>query len=198
MRNYSAFSDTPPPGLAGLLLVTLLMAANAVPALADTVASAPTAAPVFEGVFWTKAHVHTVLVTVAIVVACVILHYEAFIGLTAFLSRIHTHRHRQRLLIMMFALIVLHVIEIWIFAGGLYWLMLDPANGRIDGATPVYFLDQVYFSAVCYTTLGLGDLVPHGAIRFMTGMESLVGFLLITWSASFTFFEMERHWRKLE
>jgi len=30
----------------------------------------------------------------------------------------------------------------------------------------------------------------------MTGTESLIGFLLITWSASFTFFEMERYWRK--
>jgi hypothetical protein len=56
-------------------------------------------------------------------------------------------------------------------------------------------LDSVYFSAVCYTTLGLGDIVPTGAIRFLVGTESLTGFVLITWSASFTFVEMERYWR---
>jgi hypothetical protein len=48
---------------------------------------------------------------------------------------------------------------------------------------------------VCYTTLGLGDVVPTGAVRFLAGVEALSGFVLITWSASFTFLEMERFWR---
>ncbi len=34
-----------------------------------------------------------------------------------------------------------------------------------------------------------------GAIRFMTGMEALTGFVLITWSASFTFLEMQKFWK---
>jgi hypothetical protein len=29
----------------------------------------------------------------------------------------------------------------------------------------------------------------------MTGTEALTGFLLITWSASFTFLEMQRFWK---
>jgi hypothetical protein len=49
---------------------------------------------------------------------------------------------------------------------------------------------------VCFTTLGLGDLVPVGAVRFMTGTEALTGFVLIAWSASFTFVEMERFWKQ--
>ena len=40
-----------------------------------------------------------------------------------------------------------------------------------------------------------GDLVPTGPIRFMAGMESVTGLLLITWSASFTYLEMVRYWR---
>lgn len=44
--------------------------------------------------------------------------------------------------------------------------------------------------------LGLGDLVPVGAVRFMTGTEALTGFVLIAWSASFTFVEMERFWKQ--
>jgi hypothetical protein len=55
-------------------------------------------------------------------------------------------------------------------------------------------LDQVYYSAVVYTTLGFGDVVPGGAIRFLTGVESVTGLVLITWSASFTFLEMQRYW----
>jgi hypothetical protein len=55
---------------------------------------------------------------------------------------------------------------------------------------------QVYFSAVVYSTLGLGDVLPHGTMRFMVGTEALTGFLLVTWSASFTFMEMERWWKR--
>ena len=56
------------------------------------------------------------------------------------------------------------------------------------------FLDFVYFSAITYTTVGFGDYVPTGPIRFLAGTEALTGFLLITWSASFTFLEMQRYW----
>jgi Ion channel len=55
--------------------------------------------------------------------------------------------------------------------------------------------DYVNFSAVCFTTLGLGDIAPVGAICFMTGTEALCGFVLITWSGSFTFVEMQRFWK---
>ena len=46
-----------------------------------------------------------------------------------------------------------------------------------------------------YTTIGFGDLAPVGPIRFLAGTQGLVGFVLISWSASFTYLEMERCWR---
>ena len=57
------------------------------------------------------------------------------------------------------------------------------------------FLDFVYVSATTYSTLGYGDLVPSGPLRLVFGTESLVGFLMITWSASFAYLEMQRYWR---
>ena len=57
------------------------------------------------------------------------------------------------------------------------------------------FLDAIYLSATTFTTLGFGDLAPVGPIRFLAGTEALTGFVLITWSASFTYLEMERFWR---
>src|SRR3546814_19788507 len=56
-------------------------------------------------------------------------------------------------------------------------------------------LDAVYLSAVTFTTVGFGDLAPVGPIRFLCGMEALSGFVLITWSASFTYLELNRFWR---
>jgi len=53
----------------------------------------------------------------------------------------------------------------------------------------------VYFSAVTYSTVGFGDVIPTGPLRFLVGTEALTGFVLITWSASFTYLEMQRYWK---
>ena len=55
-------------------------------------------------------------------------------------------------------------------------------------------MDCVYFSFTTFTTLGFGDIHPLGPIRFLTGIEALTGLVLITWTASFLFLEMQRHW----
>ena len=47
---------------------------------------------------------------------------------------------------------------------------------------------------VTSTTLGYGDIEPFGILRFLTGIEALAGLVLITWSASFLFVEMQRYW----
>jgi hypothetical protein len=144
-----------------------------------------------------------VFVTGLVVLTCVLLHYEAFTLLSRRIGRMHVQVRRRRILLLMFALIALHVAEIWLF--GIAYFMLG--SGAEFGSTvsagalassvtaPGSVFDFVYFSATVYTTLGFGDLVPNGAIRFMTGTEAITGFLLISWSASFTFLEMQRFWK---
>ena len=56
--------------------------------------------------------------------------------------------------------------------------------------------DEAYFSAETYTSLGFGDVVPNGSLRLLAGIEALNGLLMIGWSASFLFIEMQRHWTK--
>jgi len=90
----------------------------------------------------------------------------------------------------------LHIAQIWLFGLGYWSLAHWPETGHILGAQPLSLLDAVYLSAACFTTVGFGDLAPKGALRFMAGTESLTGFLLITWSASFTYLEMDRFWRR--
>ena len=127
------------------------------------------------------------------VLACILLHYEALDFLTRALLKLHTRVRRRRILLMMFGLLTLHVAEIWIFGVGYFFMASAPELSRVVGAQNT-LLDMVYFSAVVYSTLGLGDLLPTGAIRFMAGTEAITGFLLISWSASFTFLEMQRFW----
>jgi hypothetical protein len=135
-----------------------------------------------------------VIVTILAVIACVVAHYEALSLLTARLRHIQLHP-RQRILVLIFAILITHVVEIWLFGGAYYLLTITDGHGALLANHAMGFLDSIYFSAVCYTTLGLGDIVPSGAIRFLVGTEALTGFVLITWSASFTFVEMQRFWK---
>jgi hypothetical protein len=82
----------------------------------------------------------------------------------------------------------------WLFASGYFFLVGIEGLGRLTGLELAGLTDYVYYSAMVYTTVGFGDVVPNGAIRFMTGMEALTGLVMITWSASFTFLEMQRNW----
>jgi hypothetical protein len=45
--------------------------------------------------------------------------------------------------------------------------------------------------------VGYGDVVARGELRYLGGIESLTGIILITWSASFLFVEMQRNWADL-
>jgi hypothetical protein len=135
----------------------------------------------------------TAAATIAFVVAVVLLHYEglSLIGRT---TKSRAFHHRAKILMLIFAQLGLHIVAIWIFAIGAYLLTRLQGYGAILPVPSGGFLDYVYFSAITYTTVGFGDFVPSGAVRFLAGMEALTGFVLITWSASFTFLEMQRYW----
>ena len=88
------------------------------------------------------------------------------------------------------ALTVAHLVEALVYASG-FWVAVHSfelgdlrATGRDRGAD-LTFMDYFYFSMVNYTTLGRGDLIPSGHLRFMAALEAFYGFLLITASGSF-------------
>lgn len=133
------------------------------------------------------------LATIVIVILCVTVHYE---GLKLLSDRLPKprHHHRSRVIILILSLLLLHVIEIWIFAAGYYTFVQLGNFGELVGLSQNVFYDCVYFSASAFTTIGFGDIVPSGALRTMTGMEGIAGLTLITWSASYTFIEMLKTW----
>ncbi len=142
----------------------------------------------------------TVVITIVLFVTCVIIHYEGLRALTRWVA-LGPLRPRVRIATLIFAQFILHLIEILIFALGFYILAeyLDYGSllnivSSVPEIDPNDFADYVYYSAIVYSTLGMGEIVPLGPIRFLTGMESVGGLLLITWSASFTFIEMQRYW----
>ncbi len=144
---------------------------------------------------WT-ANALVVSATFVAVAATVLLHYEGLVALSMRLAR-HNSQRRRKVLYAITAILVLHIVEIWIFGLTCWLLLMWPACGHIAGSANMHLFDAVYLSAVTYSTVGFGDLAPVGVVRFLIGTESLVGFVLITWSASFTYLEMAHFWDRL-
>src|SRR5688572_18053422 len=99
-----------------------------------------------------------VAATAAAVGVCVLLHYEGLALASRALARMGGHR-RIKVLYGIGSVLALHLLEIWVFGLALWLLLLSPASGTLGpGAQHVF--DLVYFSAVTFTTVGFGDLVP--------------------------------------
>ena len=141
-----------------------------------------------------SSHNWLVVLTAAVIVGlCAVLHYEV-LGLSNRYLPALSRRRRPRVLILIGAVLLAHFAEIWLFGGGYYLLAGDARFGRVGGLESAALPEFVYFSAMTYTTVGFGDVVPVGAIRFLAGVEAITGLVMITWSASYTFFEMQRDW----
>jgi hypothetical protein len=144
-----------------------------------------------------RAHLLVAVVAFVVTALVVVIHYEGLHWLARRYSRRAPKRDRGAMLRIIFALLGLHIVEIWCY-GLTYWCLIQvPGTGFLhgnQGADTVF--DAIYLSAITFSTVGFGDLAPVGAIRLVSGMESLTGLLLITWSASFTYLEMSRLWRE--
>ncbi len=144
-------------------------------------------------------HALVAVVALAVTALVVSIHYAGVNWLAQhYLARMaKSGRARRTMLKIIFILLGLHIVEIWCF-GITYWVLsFAPGTGYVHGEHGADTLfDAVYLSATTYTTVGFGDLAPVGAIRLISGLESLTGLLLITWSASFTYLEMSRLWSR--
>ncbi len=139
--------------------------------------------------------VFTFIINSILITASVLIHYEVLYQLSQRLPTLSTVP-RYRVLIGVFVILITHISEIWLFALGYYFMINIEGLGTLIGNIDQSLLDCSYFSFTNYTTLGFGDIEPSGHIRFLAGLESLTGLVLITWSASFLFIEMQKYWPK--
>lgn len=137
----------------------------------------------------------TFLINSSIIALAVLIHYEFLYRLSTAIPKMKI-KHRFRIVFGVFGALVAHSIEILLFAIAYYFLSQNPEWGNLTGNFNGSLGDCIYFSYTTYSTLGFGDIAPHGHIRYLVGLESLTGLLLITWTASFLYYEMQRHWNK--
>ena len=134
------------------------------------------------------------IINSALIAGAVLIHYEVLFRLTRLIPKLTFLRSRLRILVGVFGALVAHVAEVWLFAFAYYFMLDSGRYGSLEGNFNGTLMDASYFSFTTYTSLGFGDIEPIGDIRFLVGLEALTGLVLITWTASFMFIEMQRFW----
>lgn len=94
----------------------------------------------------------------------------------------------------MASVLVAQLISVGLYALSYFAMQEAGGFGALAGETEGTFLDFIYFSLMSYTTLGVGDIYPTGAMRFVSGIQALNGFALIGWTASFAYTLMRQGW----
>lgn len=131
--------------------------------------------------------IEAALLTLVIALVAVGLHYEG-LHLGGRLCAWLPLPGRLRMGLFVLLMLPTHLLEALLFAVG-YQQMSALGLGSISGSVSG-MADFFYFSLICYTSLGFGDLVPEGGLRIVAGIEALVGLVMIAWTASYTYLMM--------
>ena len=134
-----------------------------------------------------------ILAAIGLSLACVLIHHEVLSHLDR-KRGMAPRRDGFKVALGLIGALLAHVVEIMLFAAAYIVLSHMEGMGRIVGETGHEIRDHIYFSFSTFSTVGYGDLVPVGPIRILVGVESLLGLVLITWTASFLFLEMQMRW----
>ncbi|MEM9529994.1 MAG: potassium channel family protein [Pseudomonadota bacterium] len=126
-----------------------------------------------------------IMLSAALALLTIVFHSEVLLLIERISLR--TRSKRKRLILIWISLLTAHAIEIWLYAGA-FWAgdQLGLGDLNSDGT----LVDYVYFSAMVFTTVGFGDIIPTGELRMLAGTEALTGLCLIAWSATATY----AHW----
>jgi len=115
-----------------------------------------------------------ILLTFLIVLGCIYTH-KTFINLS------------NDLYFSVLLLMISHLIHVLLFSS-IYFICIDNMMGNHNKQ----FADIFYYSISTYTTLGVGDIYFIGVARIISGIESLVGLIMIAWSASHIYLKIKK------
>jgi hypothetical protein len=134
---------------------------------------------------------YTLLASFGLLIACVLVHYEALrvIGSATLAIR----NHRRAVLVVIFGVVAAHLTEIALYASAL-WLGHRLGLGSLVGSVAPHATQYFFLSAETYTTLGMGDIYPYGDLRLIAALEPLWREGRIGWSGSYTYLAVQRYW----
>lgn len=131
-------------------------------------------------------------ISLGLILLCTAVFYEVLAHIWVNLPRFEGHR-RTQILGTILATFVAHTACVWLFGGVYYLLDRSFQFGSLGGNTGHGLMDYVYFSAVSYSSLGLGDVYPTGGLQLLVGVEALLGLVMIGWTVTFTYIVTEKY-----
>ncbi len=136
----------------------------------------------FQLIFGSLLIVVTILVSVTLIGVAI----EVLLWFAGKLSRgSHTAESFLALTITTTWLVFVVTVNVWIWAFAYLWL------GIFDQLE-----EALYFSLVCFTTLGFGDIVLSENWRLFSGFTATAGFILFGLGTAFLFEIMSRYFRE--
>ncbi|MGE0624775.1 MAG: ion channel [Pseudomonadales bacterium] len=136
---------------------------------------------------------YATILSFVLLLSTIIIHFWALRGISDYLCRC-SPQSRVPVLVAMMAIFLAHLTEVSLYAVAYSVLEHSLLVGELSGTPGDTPMDYFYYSIVMYTSLGLGDVVPVGHLKIISGIEALNGLVLIGWSTSFTFLAMRRFW----
>ncbi len=132
------------------------------------------------------------LISIGLVMTCVAVFYEIMAHVWLMLPRLEG-RPRTQILLTVLAAFAGHTVAVWAF-GLVYYLFASYLGfGSLDGRLNHELIDYVYFSVICYSSLGLSDVYPLGGLQMLVGIESILGLILTGWTVTFTYIVTEKY-----
>lgn len=120
-----------------------------------------------------------------------IFHYEVMGFMTTKVAELKQVR-QTKLLLTMLIISFSHLLSAFAYSLVYYTMDNHWGMGSLMGQDVFTFYDYFYYSLTVYTSLGFGDIYPTGGLRILSGLETMNGLMMITWSASYTYIIMTR------
>ena len=134
-----------------------------------------------------------IIISIALVLITTAIFYEILCIVLKVVAK-RNLRTRPLMFFLVVAIFSAHTIAVWIY-GFVYWELVHSFGFEpLSGIAHDNFFGYIYFSAATYSSLGIGDVFPHGAMQFITGVQVLNGLMLIGWSVMFTYFAVQKLW----
>lgn len=135
------------------------------------------------------------LIGFALVSALGIAHHYGLLAVRAMKPN-SNDKPQAAIMVTFLGLLALHTLEIMAFAAAYRMLLSWGALGDLGGSFDDTWNELIYFSGINFATLGYTQIETSGPIRIINMMQSLGGFMVLTWSATFLYNVCERAWRE--
>ena len=123
-----------------------------------------------------------------------IVHHYALSGILKF-SPQRSDGSGFRIILTFSALLLLHVLEVVTLAVFNTMVVASVLPQSFSNSPPM-FQDVLYVTGISFSTLGYSSIEVVGPFRLLLMLQSLLGFMLLTWSATFLYSACQQVWQK--